>query len=92
MGSDGASWHLVAPPGRIVVVAGLDEVRAYPNVVRARLRRQVGDVVPPLRSSEDRIGHVLVCAPTTSLRDEALEFARRAVCVTTQDESPTNGD
>lgn len=78
-----ASWMVVAAPGRIVRVDGLDEVRAHPGVVRARLRRGVGDIVAPLRSSDDRIGHVLVCAASRRERDEALAFARSKLNVTT---------
>ncbi|HZN20072.1 MAG TPA: ATP-grasp domain-containing protein [Micromonosporaceae bacterium] len=86
-----ASWMVTADPGRIVEVSGLDEVRRQPHVARARLRRSLGDVVAPVRSSADRIGHVLVSAPTPAERDAALEFARRHLRVTTQPQS-TDGD
>lgn len=78
-----ASWMVVAEPGRIVRVEGLDEVRAHPHVVRARLRRTVGATVAPLRSSDDRVGHVLVSAPSAAARDAALAHSRATLRVVT---------
>ena len=86
-----ASWMVVAEPGRIAAVEGIEEVRRHPGVVRARLRRQVGDVVAPLRSSEDRVGHVLVSAPSVRQRDAALAFARRHLRVRTEPVAATGG-
>ncbi|GGQ69994.1 ATP-grasp domain-containing protein [Couchioplanes azureus] len=79
-----ASYLPVAPPGVVVAVDGLDEVRAHPSVVTAGLWKQPGDVVPPTPSSADRFGHVVVRADTPEGRDEALEFVRRTLVARTR--------
>lgn len=73
---DGAAAvrYLTAPPGRIVAVHGWDEVRAHPDVRHAELDVSVGDIVPELSSSFDRIGAVVVRADTP---DKARALARQ---------------
>lgn len=79
-----ASHMLLGGAGRLLAVEGLDEVRAHPAVVRARMRRKPGDVVPPLRSSDDRVGHVLVSAGSPAERDAALSLVRERLRVITE--------
>jgi biotin carboxylase len=79
-----ASHMLLGGAGRLVAVEGLDEVRAHPAVARARMRRKPGDVVPPLRSSDDRVGHVLVSADSPAERDAALSLVRERLRVITE--------
>ena len=71
-----ATLFLTCPPGRISRISGDAEVRAHPAVRRVWLRRQPGDVVAPLTSSDQRLGHVLVNAGSPEEREEALAFAR----------------
>lgn len=78
-----ASYMVLGQPGRLAAVEGLDEVRAHPAVVRARMRRQPGEVIPPLRSSDDRVGHVLVRADSPVERDAAMSFVRERLRVVT---------
>jgi biotin carboxylase len=86
-----ATWMVTAEPGRIVAVDGLDEVRRHPGVVRAQLRRQVGDLVAPLRSSLDRVGHVLIRARTAAERDATLAFVRDRLRIITK-RVPASGE
>jgi biotin carboxylase len=79
-------WFPVASPGRLRAVAGLDQVRGHPDVAAAEIWYQPGDVVPPLASSRDRAGYVLVSASTTAERDSALAFARDCLRIETETE------
>ncbi len=63
---------LTAPPGVVEAVEGLDEVRAAPDVLDARVTVAPGDTVQPVAWSYDRCGLVLVRGRT------GREAARRA--------------
>lgn len=66
---------LTAEPGRVTAVTGLEEAAALDGVAEARVDVRVGDVVPELRWSEDRCGHVIVHADDA---EAAVKLARRA--------------
>jgi biotin carboxylase len=80
-----ATCFLTAPPGRVTAIEGLEEVRAFPGVVRARLRKGIGDTVAPLTSSARRVGHVLIAAATPGEREDAVKFARETLRLRTTD-------
>lgn len=86
-----ASLWLAPEPGTIISVDGLDEVRRHPDVVRAEVSARVGDVVPPVRSSADRVGHVVMAAGTAADRDAVLEFVRSTLQVRTTPREPERG-
>jgi biotin carboxylase len=70
---------LVAPPGTLVRVEGLDEALAVDGVVDARAYRRPGFRFGPLRRGSDRAGFVLAAGDS---RDDALARAGRAAeCV-----------
>src|SRR5262249_25968413 len=50
---------LIAKPGRVVRIDGLDDARAMPGVVAAEVYVEVGGVVHPLTDGSKRAGHVL---------------------------------
>jgi biotin carboxylase len=66
---------LVAPPGELARVDGVDEAQALDGVLEARVYRPPGWRFPPLRRGGDRAGFVLA---TGDSRDDALARARRA--------------
>ncbi len=66
---------LVARPGRVVRIEGLDRARALPGIVAAEVYVAVGGTVFPLTDGSKRAGHVLAVG---SDRSEADERARRA--------------
>ena len=66
---------LVAPPGVLRAVEGLEEARAVEGVRWARLYRRPGRRYGPLRRGADRAGAVLAVGAT---REQALERAARA--------------
>jgi biotin carboxylase len=67
---------LVAPPGVLRDVRGLEEAFAVGGVRGIRIYRKPGHVFRPLRRASDRAGAVLATGDT---RDEALEAAGRAL-------------
>lgn len=75
---------VLARPGRITAVEGLAEVRRHPAVVRAEVRRQPGDVVGQLRSSGDRVGHVLLRAGSPAELAAAETFVEQHLRVLTE--------
>jgi biotin carboxylase len=66
---------LVAPPGVLRTVHGLDDARALPGIRWVRAYRRPGWRFGSLRRGADRAGAVLAVGDS---RDEALERARRA--------------
>jgi biotin carboxylase len=64
--------YLAAVPGRIAAVHGWDEILEHPAVLHAELNAAPGDVVPPVRSSSDRPGFVIVGASSPA---QARELA-----------------
>ena len=72
----GACTHfLIAPPGELASVHGVDDAAALEGVERVRIYREPGFVVRPLRSRSDRIGAVLALG---SDREQAVVRARKA--------------
>ena len=72
-----ASWLVVAEPGEIVEIAGVDGVSADPATVGIDLGGAApGDVVRALDGSWDGLGHVAVRAADTTA---AIEFSRAKV-------------
>ena len=67
---------LVAPPGELRDVRGLEEAYAVDGVQGIRIYRKPGHVFRPLRRASDRAGAVLATGET---RDEALDAAGRAL-------------
>ncbi|MER8032258.1 ATP-grasp domain-containing protein [Streptomyces bauhiniae] len=83
-----ATVFLTAAPGTITGIAGLDEVRAHPAVVRVRPRKGVGDTVQPLTSSGRRLGHVLIDAGSPTEREDAVKFVRETLRFTVTPRQP----
>ena len=66
---------LVARPGELVAVSGIEAALAVPGVLDARVYRRPGWVFGPLRRGADRAGFVLA---TGGSREEALAVADQA--------------
>jgi biotin carboxylase len=66
---------LVAPPGEVTGVAGVEDARALPGVRLVRIYREPGAVQGPLRTGPDRAGAVLAVGDS---RGDALERGVRA--------------
>jgi cysteine synthase A len=81
-----ASYLPTAAPGMVTEIRGLDEIRRHPCVVEAELRVAEGQTIAPLRSSAQRVGHVLLAADTREELEAALTFVRRTLEVRTHAE------
>ncbi|MEU4982747.1 ATP-grasp domain-containing protein [Streptomyces sp. NPDC021969] len=71
-----ATWFLTADPGRVTRLTGWDEAAGCPGVVDVSQDVRLGDIVTPLRGSDDRCGAVTALGADA---DEALARARHAL-------------
>jgi biotin carboxylase len=69
---------LVAPPGELRSVSGVEEAEAADGVQYVRVYRRPGQQIEPLRHGPDRAGAILAVGDT---REEALERAERAAAL-----------
>jgi biotin carboxylase len=69
---------LIARPGRVVKIGGLDVARAMLGIVAAEVYPEIGATVHPLTDGSKRAGHVLA---TGRDRDDAAANAERAAAV-----------
>jgi biotin carboxylase len=79
-----ASYLPVAEAGVVTSVRGLAKVAGHPCIVRAEVSVRAGDEVAPLQSSDQRVGHVVLAAPTQDELEQALEFVRSTLRVCTR--------
>jgi len=68
--------YLRVPPGKITAIKGIEPASSVAGVTDVHMDRSVGDTVPELRSSLDRVGHVVAEGPTAS---EAARVAEEAI-------------
>jgi biotin carboxylase len=69
---------LIARPGELAAVDGVERAEAADGVVRVRIYRRPGQEIGELRHGADRAGAVLAVGAT---RDEALERSARAAAL-----------
>lgn len=67
--------YFTPKPGKLVSIIGTEMLNA-PDVYDAEIYHQPGNMIPEVRSSLDRSGHVIVTAPTAQL---AIEQADRII-------------
>ncbi|MDQ2958054.1 MAG: ATP-grasp domain-containing protein, partial [Actinomycetota bacterium] len=79
-----ASYLPVADAGVVSEVSGLADVRAHPCVVDADVSVAPGDVLAAARSSNQRVGHVLLAAHDRHQLAAALSDVRQALVVSTR--------
>lgn len=87
-----ASRFLFAPPGRMTAVTGQPEIEAHPAVARCVLNYQPGDELPPVRSSPDRAGHVLIAGTDPREREAALQLVETTLLIHTEPAKPGPGE
>jgi biotin carboxylase len=85
-----ASYLPIAAPGVVTKIRGLAEVAAHPCVARAALKVVEGQTVAPLRSSAQRVGHVLLAADCPRELEAALAYVRETLVVCTATEAVTS--
>ena len=69
---------LVAPPGELRSVSGIEDAEGVEGVEYVRVYRRPGQLIEPLRHGPDRAGAVLAVGDT---REEALERSERAAAL-----------
>jgi biotin carboxylase len=67
---------VVAEPGRVVAVRGVEKVRDREGILDVVIDVTTGEVVPPLRASWDRVGQVIAVGNTAA---QALHRCEQAV-------------
>jgi biotin carboxylase len=70
---------LIAPPGRLVRVEGLEEARALPGIELAYSYRAAGALIEPLLRGPDRAGFVLATGATRPKAEAAARAAEAAI-------------
>ena len=77
------AWFPEVAPGTVVVISGLDQALALDCVIQVRVDVEVGDVVDPLRSSDDRPVTVIVKVPTHADVQDALDSVAALLVIET---------
>jgi biotin carboxylase len=71
-------------PGRVCRIAGIETARAIPGVTDLEVYCREGDVVPPLTSGADRVGHIIAMADTRDAALTAMRQAEQALLIETE--------
>ncbi|HEV2377231.1 MAG TPA: ATP-grasp domain-containing protein [Streptosporangiaceae bacterium] len=79
-----ASYLPIAAAGTVTAVQGLAEVQAWPGVVEATVTVSPGDVIAPARSSDGRVGQVVLTASSRTGLETSLQEVRQRLQVVTQ--------
>ena len=80
-----ASYLPIAEPGVVTDVRGLDRVTAHPCVVRAEVSVRKGEDIAPVRSSAQRVGHVLLAADSPDELESGIAYVRDTLEVRTSE-------
>ena len=72
---------VTAPSGLVRRILGADLAMRVPGIIEVELTVQPGDLVRPLQSSADRLGHVIAVADTPYLAGRLADAAVREVQV-----------
>jgi biotin carboxylase len=67
--------YLRVPPGKITAIHGIEFARSVGGVTDVHMDMSVGDTVPELRSSMDRVGHVVAQGSNASRAARVAEEA-----------------
>lgn len=79
-----AIHYLIAEPGRITAITGLEDARMTPDVIAARVWPGVGDLVSPLLWSEERCGYVMTQATDAVSASAAARTAAAKITIQTE--------
>lgn len=79
--STSAIRYLAPQPGRITGISGVEETRRMPGVVEVQIFRGIGDLVPMVESSTDRMGYVIAQGKGNLSGAEICEAALKMIQV-----------
>lgn len=74
---------ITANEGIIHSISGLDEAQKIEGIVKVELIRNIGDYVPPLKSSLDRVGYIMAQAENAEIAVQLCEEAMKKISVCT---------
>lgn len=74
---------LLPPPGRVMEIAGVDEVKSWPGIYDVYTGVAVGGQVPVVRSNVDRVYHVIAHGETRSEAESVAERAMQTIWINT---------
>ena len=66
---------IVCPPAKILKLRGVEKISASKNIEFVHMSRKEGEIVPPLTSNLDKVGHVIAKAKNLTQAEEAIESA-----------------
>jgi hypothetical protein len=81
-----ATRFLVAEPGRVTAIEGVEEVRAHPDTLDLEVNVAVGDTVGPLEANWSRLGQIVATGTDTTAAIAACEHLLSKITVTTRSE------
>ena len=71
-------------PGRVRRISGVEAARAVPGITDLEVYCREGDVVRPLTSGADRVGHIIAMAETRDVAFAAVRQAEQALRIETE--------
>jgi biotin carboxylase len=74
-----------ATEGLIGSIEGVEEAKSMPGVEEVVLYKKEGDIVPPLHSSSDRVGHVIATGKDADEAERNCEEALSKIVITIKD-------
>jgi biotin carboxylase len=74
-----------ARPGRVRAVDGVEQARGVPGIRDLEIYVKAGDIIRPLRSGSDRIGHIIAMADTRAEAAAAVAQAEQLIHVDVDD-------
>jgi biotin carboxylase len=70
-----------SPPGRIVSIAGVEEVHELSGVVSIHFFRREGDLIKPYKNSWDRIGYVILVGNTMEEIENVYKLVKNLIVI-----------
>ncbi|MFI8995036.1 ATP-grasp domain-containing protein [Streptomyces sp. NPDC053542] len=78
-----ATRFLTSAPGTVVEIHGVEAARALDGVLDVSVGVRVGDTVPPLQASWDRVGQILVTAADTAAAVDLCDRVAEKISIVT---------
>ena len=66
---------ILCPPGKILKIGGTEQISACKHIEYVYITRKEGELMPPLTSNIDKVGHIIAKAENLVEAEEAVEEA-----------------
>ncbi len=67
---------ILSNPGKILKIDGIHRMRSVPNIRYVYFIRKIGELIPPITSNIDKVGHIIAEASDLASAEAAVEKAR----------------